>query len=88
VAIGVRGQGPQAYIVHGQTGFLVEPRSASSLATCILELVASRDTARRIAAAGAAHVARAFTWDAHARRLLDIYNELACRCRSERNLAC
>jgi glycosyltransferase involved in cell wall biosynthesis len=88
VAIGVRGQGPQAFIAHGETGFLVEPRSAPSLAKCILHLVASRDAARRVAAAGAAHVAHEFTWDAHARRLADIYDDVAHRCRLQRNLVC
>jgi glycosyltransferase involved in cell wall biosynthesis len=79
VAIGVRGQGPEAFIEHGKSGFLVEPKSPRSLADCILGIVAQQEGARGIGAAGMKLVRNAFTWDAHATRLTEVYRELAGR---------
>jgi glycosyltransferase involved in cell wall biosynthesis len=77
VAIGVRGQGPEAFIEDGKSGFLVEPKSPRSLADCILGIVAQQDVARRIGADGMKLVRNAFTWDAHASRLTAVYGEIA-----------
>jgi glycosyltransferase involved in cell wall biosynthesis len=77
VAIGVQGQGPEAFIEHGKSGFLVEPKSPRSLADCILGIVAQPEAARGIGAAGMKLVRSAFTWDAHASRLTEVYRELA-----------
>ncbi|HWY87354.1 MAG TPA: glycosyltransferase [Gemmataceae bacterium] len=79
VTIGVRGQGPEAFIEDGKSGFLVEPKSPRSLADCILGIVAQQEAARRIGAAGMKLVRSAFTWDAHATRLTEVYRELASR---------
>jgi glycosyltransferase involved in cell wall biosynthesis len=76
VTIGTRGQGPEAFIEHGKSGFLVEPRSPRSVADCILGIAARPEAARQVAAAGADLVWNRFTWDAHASRLLEVYQEL------------
>jgi len=77
LAIGVRGEGPSAFIEDGVTGFLVEPRNVASLGVRLSECLASRERIRQIAAAGCAHVRQNFTWDAHAEKLLDVYREVA-----------
>ena len=76
VTIGVRGQGPAAFIEHGKTGYLVDPNSPRSLAVCILDIVARPEVARQIGIAGAELVRSEFTWDAHARHLTEVYQEL------------
>jgi len=75
VAIGVAGQGPETFIDDGETGFLVEPHSARAVADCIAQVIEHPPDARRVAER-AAHHAQAFSWDAHARRLIDVYSEL------------
>ena len=76
LAVGVRGQGPEAFIVHGKTGFLVEPNSPTSLVDCIRDILAQPEIAQRIAASGAEIVRSEFTWDAHAQHLIEVYGEL------------
>jgi glycosyltransferase involved in cell wall biosynthesis len=76
VTIGVQGQGPEAFIEHGKTGYLVEPRNPRSLANCILNIAADRDTARRVSTTGSDLVRNEFTWDAHARHLHNVYREI------------
>jgi glycosyltransferase involved in cell wall biosynthesis len=73
-AIGVRGQGPEAFIEHGLSGFLVEPRSATAVADCLGEILSHRDAARRIGESARSR-AQAFSWDAHANALMEIYRE-------------
>lgn len=76
LAIGVRGQGPQAFINHGVTGLLVEPRSAQSLADCLKQVFAHPDRMKIVARAGQESVRRDFTWKRHAEKLLEVYREL------------
>ena len=76
LTIGVRGQGPSAFIEHERTGLLVEPRSVSDLAKQLVVIEQDREHMRTIAEAGADHVRANFTWDAHARHLLDVYEEV------------
>ncbi|MBI3675206.1 MAG: glycosyltransferase family 4 protein [Proteobacteria bacterium] len=76
LTIGVRGQGPSAFIEDGVTGLLVEPRDPQSLAACLLAIPRKRLDMQKIAMAGCQMVKEAFTWDAHARRLIDVYGGL------------
>jgi len=75
LAVGVRGQGPAAFIENGVSGFLVKPQSHAALADCLASVFSQRESARRIAARGTARVAESFTWDSHAARLVDVYSE-------------
>ena len=76
VAIGVRGQGPEAFIEHGNTGFLVEPKNPHSIADYVLDIAAKPLAMRQMGLAAAASVRDKFTWDEHARRLLQVYYEV------------
>ena len=72
--IGVRGQGPEDFIEHGVTGLLIEPRSASAIADCLQRILADPEEARRIGERARIR-AQAFDWDAHADRLMGVFNE-------------
>jgi len=76
LAIGVRGQGPEAFIESGKTGILVEANNPQALAQCLLAIDRERASMRQIAAAGMGRVKADFTWEAHAKRLIGIYREL------------
>lgn len=77
LAIGIEGQGSSAFIRHGVTGLLARPCDPFSLAECIANAVQDPSCARRIAAAGKKSVDTDFTWQQHAKVLLDVYRELA-----------
>lgn len=77
LAIGVRGEGPEAFVRHGDTGLLAAPRDAGDLGRLILQLAADRPWAAAMAAAGQADVRAQFTWAAHARALRAVYAEAA-----------
>lgn len=77
LAVGVRGEGPEAFVRHGETGLLAAPRDADDLCRLILWLATERPWAAAMAASGQAEVRARFTWDAHARALRAIYAEAA-----------
>ncbi|MBD0413480.1 glycosyltransferase [Oryzicola mucosus] len=74
LTVGVRGQGPAQFIVDGETGLLVEPRSVDALVQTLEPILqqADRTAWRRIAAQGASYAATQATWQAHASRMTDL----------------
>lgn len=75
LAVGVKGQGPEAFIENGKTGILVDPQDPRALAESILRVAANRKEMAAIARAGA-EVARArFSWESHARALSAVFDE-------------
>ena len=76
LTIGVSGQGPQAFIEHGKTGLLVEPRNVDSLTNTLLQTLENREKMQDIAEAGKQSVVENFTWSKHADRLIAVYKEV------------
>lgn len=76
LAIGVEGQGPAAFIRHGETGLLVPPRDVAALAACLGEVLDARKDYGSLAEAGCRLVHHDFTWQRHAERLTGVYREL------------
>jgi glycosyltransferase involved in cell wall biosynthesis len=64
-------------VVDGETGILVPPRDADSLAEAIVRLLEDRALAARLAAAGASRVRERFTVDRMIEETLDIYRRTA-----------
>lgn len=77
LAIGVRGEGPEAFIRHGETGYLLPPRDVEAICSLLRSVVGNRKAAEGIAAAGREHVRRELTWDRHAEKLTAVYGEVA-----------
>ena len=76
LAVGVAGEGPSAFITDNKTGLLVPPRDSSTLADCIISIVKNQGAMQVIAAAGAEYVRRNFSWDNHAKKLIDLYGHV------------
>jgi glycosyltransferase involved in cell wall biosynthesis len=76
LTIGVHGQGPEAFIVDNNTGFLIAPQSIESLHNRLVEIFQRPDQMRSIAAAGQKFVQENMSWNAHATRLIEIYTTL------------
>ena len=76
LAIGVQGQGPEAFIRNGESGLLVPPRDAHALASCLQFAMKQTDQCRTLAEHGRSDVWNHWTWDCHAQHLLDIYAEV------------
>ncbi len=66
----------QELVRHGETGLLVPPADAGALAQAIRCLLTNPEAARRMGAAGRAHVARRFTWRRAAERLTEVYEDV------------
>ena len=66
-------------VVDGDTGLLVPPRDADSLAEAIVRLLEDRPFAARVAAAGLARVHERFTVDRMVDQTLDVYQRLVSR---------
>ena len=77
LTVGVRGQGPSAFIRDGETGLLVEPNDVASLAACLQETFENPAHMQGIALKGRDFVHGAFTWRGHAEHLIDILHEIA-----------
>lgn len=75
LAIGVAGQGPSAFVSHGETGLLVQPRDVASLVAAMKIATDKPSEAQGIAAAGSRHVRAEFTWARHAEKLGAVFGE-------------
>jgi glycosyltransferase involved in cell wall biosynthesis len=75
LAVGVSGQGPSAFIRHGETGLLVEPNDVESLLRTLMSIFEQRPRTQRIAEAGRQLANSEFTWAKHAEKLSAVYRE-------------
>lgn len=75
VTIGVRGEGPSAFIDHGVTGFLLPPRDVKAIAATVEKAISDRAAMKAIALAGKQHVCSEFSWDKHAQKLAAVFRE-------------
>lgn len=66
LAIGVAGQGPEAFIKHEETGLLVRPLDVESIVSTLRSVIHGKERMRRIALTGRDFVWREFTWAHHA----------------------
>jgi glycosyltransferase involved in cell wall biosynthesis len=66
-------------VVHGETGYLVEPGDVGALGDCIAAILGDPTRARRLGAAGRRRAVAMFSWDECAERCLDLYAELCPR---------
>lgn len=76
LAIGVRGQGPSAFIRDGKNGLLVEPRNVDSLFACLRAVGEDMPGMQQIAIRGREHVRGHLTWRRHAKSLTDVFAEV------------
>lgn len=76
LTIGIKGQGPEAFIEHGKTGFLAEPNSVDSLVEILGFAINNFEAMQPIAHSGKQHVLENFTWEKHAEKLLSVYREV------------
>lgn len=74
--IATNGGGAREIIEDGRTGVLVPPGDAPALAAALGDLLSQPERARRLAAAGRAHVLEHFTIEQSARRSETLYEEL------------
>jgi len=64
-------------VIHGETGFLVPPRSPSSLAKAILKLYENRELASRLGQRGYEIAHKKFSAAAMAERTIELYERIA-----------
>lgn len=76
VTIGVQGQGPEAFIRHGETGYLVPPQDSDSITELLCLITENKNDSCRIAAAGKEYVRQNFTWERHAEKMTVLYGEV------------
>lgn len=60
--IGGRSGGVPDVIIHGETGWLVDPNDAASVADAIVRLLTDRELARKLGETAQERVGREFTW--------------------------
>jgi glycosyltransferase involved in cell wall biosynthesis len=76
LAVGVQGQGPEAFIVDGENGCLVPPKDADALAACLTGFFENPGHCIAMARRGQQTALTEWTWDHHATRMLDVYHEI------------
>lgn len=73
LTIGVKGQGPEQFILDGKTGFLLEPCSISSIVDRLRWVFESeRSSWLKIAEKGELMAREELTWEAHATRITEL----------------
>lgn len=76
VVAGRSGGVPDA-VADGETGFLVDPLDPAAVATRLIELLKNPELARRLGRQGRQRVEHHYNWDAAARRLAQVLDEVA-----------
>lgn len=74
--IGCKGQGIADFVENGNTGFLVEPRCSRDLTRVLRWLLDHPDEARKIGRRAQMLASKKLTWEANARRILQVYREV------------
>jgi glycosyltransferase involved in cell wall biosynthesis len=77
--VGAQVGGLKSTIVHGKTGYLVQPRDPAALAERLAALHRNPALARRMGLAGQRRVASRYTWSSVVDRLAAIYRHTAAR---------
>jgi glycosyltransferase involved in cell wall biosynthesis len=68
--------GVRSVVIDGSTGFLVPPKDATAVATCLEQVLSDRDLAKRMGAAGRDHVRDRFTQERLVSVIRSLYEEL------------
>jgi phosphatidyl-myo-inositol dimannoside synthase len=79
--LGGRSGGTAEAVLHGQTGFLVNPESPEDIAHHLLILLQSNELRRRMGAAGLERVRTEFNWNTRARAFHEISLEMVMKSR-------
>lgn len=74
--IGVKGQGIEDVIKDGYNGFLAEPQNVNSLIGILDILIGDNEKRKMIGLNGRNTVIRDFTWDANAKKVKKLYEDL------------
>ncbi len=77
--IGVRGEGIEDVIIHGQNGLLVRPQNVEDIVQALDSLLSSPEYAKSLAKAGRNTVTNGFTWSHNARSTISIYKSLLAK---------
>jgi glycosyltransferase involved in cell wall biosynthesis len=77
--VGANVGGLKSTIVHGKTGYLVEPRDPQALAERLAALARNPALARRMGQAGRRRVASSYTWQSVVDQLEIVYRRTAAR---------
>ena len=77
LVVGVRGQGPSAFIEHGVSGLLVPPHDVEALTNQLSAIMRDVESFRGIASSASRVAAERFSWSRHAEMVTAIYRELA-----------
>jgi glycosyltransferase involved in cell wall biosynthesis len=75
LAVGVEGQGPDAFITHEVSGLLVKPKDPVSLSQTLALILERPDQMQHIADEGCRSVRAEFTWSRHADKLTAVFEE-------------
>lgn len=76
LTIGVSGQGPEAFIRNGETGFLIPPQDPESVYRLLMNIHENKVEVQQIAASGRDFIHSEYKWSRHAEKLMDIYSEI------------
>ncbi len=74
--IGCQGQGPSDFIRHLETGYLVEPRSSTSVAEALRWVLQNLRMVRSIAERGRTYAVSNLTWSQNAAKMIHLYRSL------------
>lgn len=77
LTIGVKGQGPSAFIEPNKTGLLIQPNDVNSLAEALKCVFNHKPAMITIAKKGHIFVWQHFTWASHARAITTVYHQLS-----------
>jgi len=77
IVIGCEAQGPSQFILHGSTGYLVEPQSVRSLTETLAKVTAALSGPSGVGHAAAQFAQKNLTWPVNAKKMIRLFGELS-----------
>jgi len=74
--IACQGEGPEDFVRHGRTGFLVKPRDVESLVEALDFLLSHPDEAKAMGERARKEVLEHYTWEKNAEGTIEVYREV------------
>ena len=76
ITIGVKGQGPETFIIDSINGYLIPPKDVSSIKKVLLKILKNKKESIKLSLSGKKYIKENFTWEKHGMKLEDLYRSI------------
>ena len=76
ITIGVKGQGPDSFIIDGINGYLIPPKDEISIKKVLVKILKNKDESIKLSLNGKKHIKENYSWTKHGIKLENLYRNI------------